>query len=643
MRELRARVRGSGFRGWFSRFGAWPVAALPWLAVACGGDGGPVDPVPPPPPPPSTVTLDLAIGEAATVTDPGQLSAIELLGGPGAREYQLIVQSASTSPAASTTMRVGVTALSAATSVVDAGARRAPPSFGTAPGHFERRQGGLLLEDELRRNTRRELERVNARPAPANRILDSGARYNVRATPPSFGDMVTYNLAVTQSLQVDCNSDATIDAQIKWVGDNFAIAEDVQLAGRFTQQDFDELGELLDSTIFPVETAYFGSPADIDGNDVVVALITAEVNRMTPRGAGFLIAGFFFDGDLFDSADCAASNEGELFYLIGPDPNGQYSDPVGIDEAISLARTTVGHEFLHLLNTQQRFTIGGGGAAADEVAWLDEGLAHFAEELVGLSVVGASLRGNLDLFDVAPVGDAEAGEAFNDFHLLNLQRAARYLLDPNGTPALGTSGGGDPPGTESLKMRGFGYLFARWLGDQYGPAGNGPLPGAAEAALFRELSTGGPSFLTGTDNVERAVQVVAGQTRSWEELLADFLAMVAVDDLGVSGIDPELTSLTWNYRDLFGQLSEEEFTDSNGNPVPPPSELQNPYPLIPDFISINATTNVSRTLPINASTGGYFLLTSSADMPDLVVEVTTSSGSVLPISAVPQATVIRIR
>jgi len=366
--------------------------------------------------------------------------------------------------------------------------------------------------------------------------------------------------------------------------------------------------------------------------------MTAEVNRTTPRNAGYQVGGFFWGGDLLDATQCPASNEGEIFYLIGPDPGGVYSDPVSVDEAIETGRQVVAHEFSHLLRDEERGTIGG-----DEDVWLDEGLAHLAEELVGLRVVGLPVRANLDLDALRGGGTELARDAFNDFQLANLQRAARFMLDPEGTQALGTPTGGDPPGTATLKMRGFAYLFARWLGDRYGPAGSGALPGSGEEALFRELSTGGPSFLSGPDNVERAVQVVSGASHAWNEILSDFLAMLAVDDAGVSGLDPAYSSLTWDYPGLFLQLSQTNFVDSNGNPVPPPSELQNPYPLIPDFISLNASTNVTRSFQAYPSTGAFFTLSASAAAPDLTVEVTDGGGGALDASVEAQVLVIRTR
>ncbi|MFB6240818.1 MAG: hypothetical protein ABEJ46_04560, partial [Gemmatimonadota bacterium] len=56
--------------------------------------------------------------------------------------------------------------------------------------------------------------------------------------------------------------------------------------------------------------------------------------------------------------------------------------------------------------------------------------------------------------------------AFNNFQLPNFLRLRRYLINPDSTRALASE---DPQGTKSLAMRGFGYLFLRWLGDQEGP------------------------------------------------------------------------------------------------------------------------------------------------------------------------------
>lgn len=640
--------RGSGSRR--PRWAASTLGVVWALVSACGGDGGtgPNPPPPPPPPPPPgtaepAIALDLEPGEAVVLRDAAEVRAFQLDGGSEAREYQVIIQSASEVFGAQIPMRLQLTAAGASASVVDAGPAtpRLSPGFSRLPDLVERRMSWYEQETRLRAAMRAELQRVDPRPIrPGERAI--GPLLSVASSPPNVGDMVEFSLAVTPSLQVDCDNPTSIDAEIQFVGQHFAIAEDVQNAGNFSPADYAELGQLFDDTVYPLETSYFGDPADIDGNDVVVALITAEVNKLTPAGSGTLIAGFFFGGDLTDSSECAASNQGELLYIVAPDPGGEFSDPIDADQAISLARTTVGHEFLHLLNTQQRVTIGGGTFFDQEDAWLDEGLAHLAEELVGLAVGGNPTRGNLDLD--ALVTSQAAQDAFNDFHLINLLRVARFMRDPEGTPALGNAQGNDPNDDTTLLMRGFGYMMARWLGDQYGPSGSGELPGSDEAMLFRQLSSGGPSLLRGTANVERAVQQVGGQSLAWEELIANFLGMLVLDDTGLTALEEALQSKSWDYRGLFLQLSEADFCcDENGNSVPPPAVFQNEYPLIPVDLSLSATTSTSRSFTLNASTGAFFHISGSQTTPDAVLEVTTNSGADLEPEDEAQITIVRIR
>ena len=69
-------------------------------------------------------------------------------------------------------------------------------------------------------------------------------------------------------------------------------------------------------------------PTDIDNNGKIVIFFTKEVNKLTPRGGrGVQMGGFFFERDLFPTADarswlrgCAASNFAEMYYSLVPDP-----------------------------------------------------------------------------------------------------------------------------------------------------------------------------------------------------------------------------------------------------------------------------------------------------------------------------------
>ncbi len=580
------------------------------------------------------MNLAPALGDVVTLTDPSEVRAFQIDAASSQREYHVIVQSATETRGASTTMRLKISGKAPGSNVVS----RDVPALsrsGRLPADMQRRLMSYASESRLREATRVELARVGARPARP-RSSGPGPRFSVLpGPPPNLGDMLTFRQAIQGNLFPNCNSTATITGEVKFVGQNFVIVEDVQLAGNFSSQDYQTLGQDLDDIIYPVVVAYYGDPADLDNNQRVIALITAEVNKLTPRGSSTFIAGFFWAGDLSSTQECPASNSGELFYLIGPDPDGTFSDAVEVDEAIELAETTVAHEFLHLLNTEQRIVIGNGDFGDLEHTWLDEGLAHLAEEISGFNKAGLGTRANFDLNGVA-LGGPEALDAFNIYHRLNIFRFARFLYDgPHTALALGEGANGQDPsdGQQSLRMRGFGYGFARWLGDQFGPAGNGALPGSAEEALFRQLSSGGPTYMQGTANVERAVQVVAGQSLSWEELLALYLSSLVVDDNAPSGIDARTQWKTWNLRGLFQQLRASNL----GNNAP----FNRNYPLVPTVISLSETTNQTSTFSVNASTGSYFILRTGSTAPDAVLEVSTSTGGALPAGASAQVTIIR--
>ena len=568
-----------------------------------------------------------------TLSDAAEVRAFKLSGAAEERAYEVIVHSASTVSGASSQLRLSVQAEGASGNIVGASAPLVRRSG--ARRILERQEQALLTETRLRDRMRSELQRVGARPyrGPAGagdlRLSVAGA------APPSVGDRLTLTMAVQQDLSVDCNSTNTITAEVKLVGQNFALLEDVRAAGNYSAADYQELNQALDAVVFPLDVQYFGDPSDIDGNQRVIVLFTASVNDLTEPGSGSFIAGFFFSGDVADEATCPAGNQAELLYLQAPDPAGQFGDTVSVEFAKRVAKGTVSHEFLHLLNTVQRTVIGTGDFSDLDDSWSDEALAHVAEEVSGLALAGLALRTNLGFDETVP--SQAALDAFNAYHLFNFSRFSDFLNNPNGTLTLGESGGDDPGGAQSLEMRGFAWSFLRWLADQYGPqAPAGILPGSAEYLMFRELSSGGPSYLQGTANVTRAVQVVSGQSRSWQQLIGEYLSAVVADDNG-SGLDPGSQFSTWNLRAMYLGLNQSNLG------LDPEGPFAKPYPLTPTVINLNPTTNTQSDFTLRASTGRYFTLQSAPTTPDVVLEVTTQSGAEVPGSVRPQVTILRVR
>ena len=639
----------------------WPrlgLAISGLTLTACGG--GTTEPPPPPPPalatgcggvatPSVSVTLDLTPGQHVTLDAPADVRAFRLAGGDSPRDYQVIVQSASEAPGQSVDGCMRVRAERASANVAPSSPPRLVSAGGELNRDLRRRASWFARERLLRERDLQELAAVGAQPVrPRTPGLDPIDLADA-LRPPELGDTLSFRIGVGADLTVNCRNPTMVTGEVRYAGEHFTIVEDIQFhaqpeSDRFSPEDFETIGRQLDEVVYPVDVAYFGEPADIDQNGTVFALISAEVNRLTPVGETSIVAGFFLARDLTSRSSCEASNEGEIFYLVGPDPDEDFGAEITLDFADRLARSTVAHEFAHLINAQRRVTLGSGNIFGDrEVAWLDEGMAHLAEEVAGLRAADFGTRENLDLATIVPSQFHE--DIFNDFHVLNVNRLGRFLRggcptpNPDGpaaTRVLGDAAGEDPGGVESLAFRGFAYGFVRWLGDHFGPSGTGgALPGSREEELFRHLTSGGPAHFRGITNVERTLQTVAGVNIEWEELLSLYLTSLIADDRAPAGADPRTQWRTWNLRDLYGQLS----TTNLGEACP----FTRDFPLTPSRVNLHVSTSSSTEFTVNSSTGRYFSLVSSGATPDVIVEVMDPAGADLPGRARAQITVLRTR
>ena len=233
-------------------------------------------------------------------------------------------------------------------------------------------------------------------------------------------------------------------------------------------------------------------------------------------------------------------------------------------------------------------------------------------------------RARLDFDDVG-LGAVE-GPAFEDFHEGNMLNMSDYLRAPNEVAALSV---GNPE--DSFPMRGYGYVFLRWLGDRFGPATPENLVGGSgEDALFRELSTGGPGQATGVSNVLRAVAQVAGETFTWDDLLSEYFAAPAV--VGAAAAPPDLRFQSWDFIELYDGMA--------ANSIP---ELSAGYPLRPLTIGLGSGTNSTTTFDLGASTARYYRFIASAAHPDLRIDLTSLTDSNLSSAARARVIVVRTK
>ena len=276
-----------------------------------------------------------------------------------------------------------------------------------------------------------------------------------------------------------------VTADLKYEGEHTLLY--VDQSTHFTcidDSDAYALGLEFEENIHPINTASFGSESDINHDGKVVILLTPIVNELTaPGGAttGY-IAGFFMPGDLLPTyVPTGASNGMEIYYSMVPDPNGIYGNVYDKERALEVIRGVIAHEFQHMIMFNYRILIFGNGYSGTYMAelWVDEGLAHIAEDL-------------------------------NNHDESNIRRADLFLNDPGDVRLI--------HGGDDLDERGASFLFFRYLGDRFGDG------------VFRDIVQ---TKKTGTDNIAYVTGL------DFKELFSDWAATMYFESRGVTPADPK--------------------------------------------------------------------------------------------------------
>jgi hypothetical protein len=538
-----------------------PLAGILVLA-ACASE-----PNPPAPLDCSGVTpTNLAAGQF-TILDASQTACVRIPGAGAAEAEYLYVALATDG----TQTRSGVTApytLSGGVSVVAAAALR-QATFDQAP------TAAQAFHDRLR-NIERDL---TAQPSV---VSESRARISasVAVVPPVVGAQRTFDVCATTA----CDSFLPSTATAKVVGQRVAIYVDNDAPPGYTQSDLNNVGQLFDTQLYPIDTTAFGRESDLDSNGVVIVLLTPRVNALSPscQTTGSVILGYFFGLDLLPSR--SHSNDGEIFYGAVPG-----STTVGC--SISTARAIESlpgvfiHEFQHMISFNQHVLIR--GSSVEEI-WLNEGLSHFAEELGGENVPDALCM---------PVPNCEtqfnSDNIDNSFKFLD-SLESHFLIEPS------TSSG-------TLPERGANWLFVRWLGDHF--ATTEPQGTELTRALVQTNLTGAANVtaVTGDDFSTLVSQ--------WQ--LANYLT-------NLPGFTPSSDRLQYTTLDL-----RSIYQSNFGR-----------YPLEPDI----AGASYNRTGVLRAGSGRHVLITRPPNSAEVNFVLTSSGGSTPVASSVkPRVALARVR
>ena len=511
--------------------------------------------------------VELAPGEYALFSGAQVGGALDFPAAAGSGALYLVVAQAATGSS-------GVSSAFSLTGVAGAAAARAapPPAPSLLGGE---RPAALRFHDGIRAWDARLAAEARARgaraAAPAGRPVRS---------PPVVGSSRTFKVCA----DLDCATLKNVIATARVVGTHAAIfLDDSAPAGGFTDQDLQALGRQFDSELYPIDRGSFGAESDVDGNGVVVILLTPKVNALVGRSECItsFVTGYFLGADLAPEVRLLYNN-GEVFYGLVPDPAGVASCPATAEQVRRLIPVTFIHEFQHMISFNQHVLVRNGDT---EVLWLNEALSHLAEEL------GGRYYDSLHVTATA-----------SQFYIGNLYNAYQYLIDPAAS-AMVTE---EPPG--ELAERGAEWLFVRYLMDRFGSRV--------------------PQSLVNT-SAHGAANVAAATGTSFATLVGQWALATYASDLPGFTAPAELRYQSWRFRTTFASLNVEA-----------PSDFAVPFPLVPASAAGGAVAVTGR---LKSGSGAYLLVTQQSGGAAFSLTLTPSGGGGFASNVGAQIAVLRLR
>ena len=434
------------------------------------------------------------------------------------------------------------------------------------------------FDDALRERARQEATSASWHPVTPRA---TSANRSLIAALPDVGSLRDFHVLVSN---LQSFSSTTISARLSYVGNNLLLYVDTLApANGFSGSQLQGFGQYFDQTLYPLDVAAFGAPADVDGNGHVIMLLSPSVNQLTSaadcKTSGY-VAGYFNGSDFGTSA---SSNRGEVFYAAVPDPSGTLSCAHTVANLLATVPATFLHELQHLINFSQHVVVQGG---SPEDGWLDEGLSIRAEEL-GSEYFEAKFP--------PPTGRATPEQLFPDssqgFVSGFLSDSYSYLLRPD-TAAVTLHSDSD----NGFAWRGSTWLLVHWLGDLKGKS--------IFTTLVRSRNTG-------------IANIAASAGESFASLFGDFSLALWTDSLlGVprESIPARDRFQSRNLRQIYQRLF-----DTSGGKI---SSLPRPYPVAPAALS----TSVPVLASMVPGTMAFYILDLTGSNSNLAIEFATPAG-----------------
>ena len=441
--------------------------------------------------------VSLAAGDVGKSFFSGDEYNFSITAGASSEDYLVVVFSDEKPPQSTWSYLYGITAQSSAAlagepsgagPTVAVAAPKSAPSSKQAGEPLDLLAGAAgLRHRDFEKRVNEEIEDLLARHIGKPR----------RGAPARSSAAVSAAPQATFKVLVDPDNFKTVTANLKFDGDHTLLYVDAETPQScLSDAEAAELGLAYDASIYDVDRSSFGNESDINHDGKVVILMTPVVNRMTPEGEATgpngYIAGFFLASDLLPGlVDSRVTNAMEIFYSMVPDPDSppEFGNVFPKEKTLGVIKSVLAHEFLHMILFNYRVLIYGDGVSGDymEDLWINEGLAHIAEDL-------------------------------NGFDASNIGRSNLFLVNPGDVTLI--------YGGDELEERGASFLFLRHLGDRFG------------TIVFRNLVQ---SKKAGVANVEAATGAL------FNELFADWAAACYLDDRGITS-DPRFNYSSLNLQ-----------------------------------------------------------------------------------------------
>ena len=451
-------------------------------------------------------------------------------------------------------------------------------------------QQAIQQVDEAEDNVRAQEVSLFRRVHPAVREAarrESGAALAISAAIANEGDTVSIRVPDLNASNLCTTGYKEIRAVVKKTTPHSTIVQDVAApVPGFTSSDFTEIGNEFESLIYPTDTTYFGKETDRNADGRVTILYTPEVNRATEAGSQGFVAGFFWGGDLVKKSEyaqlqipCPQTNEQEIFYMLVPDPSGTInSNPRSVATVKQNTRGTIAHEFQHMINQGHRLLSPVVDSA--ETTWLNEGLSHFAEEIVGRAKLGYSDFQRLTFAQVNAPSTAD----YDAFFRQNLLRYRTWMQRPD------TSSPTSNASRNQLAPRGAAWMFLRYATDFHS--------GGNMKSYLRNIVNGPDIGLRNLLQHSNGAQ--------FDDLLSGWLISQFTDGLPIPNLPARYTMKSWVVRDVMTS-----------------SHSSNTFPLLVTPLPDNVQTK-----SISGS-GNYFRLTRVGASPLTTFRMMAPGGSMV--------------